>query len=109
MKFDLTLLRDMSGGDEAFLREMLEVFIQQYIQIKQAMQKAISTGHWEELGRQAHKLKASIDSLSIRILMQPVRDIELEAKEGRDVSVLCEQLFSEMELVIAEIKTYMAQ
>lgn len=105
MKFDLSLLRSMSGKDEQFVREMVDVFIRQYSEIEVLMKVACNQANWLEVGRQAHKLKASIDTMSINSLKQLIREIEQDGKEGRSVSGQCDQLFGEMDGIILEMKS----
>lgn len=106
MKFDLGLLRSMSGNDERFVSEMVGVFMSQYSDIKGQMHTACSSRNWPEVGRLAHKLKSSIDTMSISSLKQLIRDIEQGGKEGKDVGEECTQLFSEMDELIEEMKAH---
>jgi HPt (histidine-containing phosphotransfer) domain-containing protein len=108
MKFDLTLLHSMSGGDENFVKEMVQVFVRQYEEAERAMKSACSEGDWMEVGRLAHKLKASIDTMSIGSLKQLIRDIEMGGKEGKDLGPQCGRLFGEMDVVIMEMKALLS-
>ncbi len=104
MKFDLSMLRSMSGNDEIFVMEMVQVFVRQYEETEVEMKNACFNGNWTEVGRLAHRLKASIDTMSIGSLKQLIRDIEQGGKDGKDVGQQCGRLFREMDEVIMEMK-----
>ncbi|BAU54883.1 Autoinducer 2 sensor kinase/phosphatase LuxQ [Mucilaginibacter gotjawali] len=82
--YDLSMLRDISRGNEAFVAKMIDVFCEQTPPLIEEMIKAYTDGNYEQMGSLAHKIKPSIDNLKIESLKQVVRDIEIIGRENRD-------------------------
>lgn len=82
--YDLTNLKTISNGNEAFIKKMLHIFCDQTPQMVIDMLAAYDLRDFEKMGSLAHKIKPSIDNLAINSLKQIVRDIEAAGKNKQD-------------------------
>ena len=79
--YDLTMVQSVSGGDEGFIKKMVALFIETVPQNVQDMKKALNEGNWDQVGKTAHKLKSTIDSMGIKSIRQEIRTVEANAKQ----------------------------
>ena len=79
--YDLTMVQSVSGGDEAFIRKMVALFIETVPQNMQELISAVQAENWEQVGKTAHKLKSTIDSMGIKSIRQEIRTVEANAKQ----------------------------
>ena len=80
--YNLDKLRELACGDEVFMHTLVGIFLDNTPGDCAMMVKATEEFNWNEVGRQAHKLKSTINSLDIKVLKEIIRDIELNAKSG---------------------------
>jgi len=79
--YDLTMVQSVSGGDEGFIRKMVALFIETVPQNMQDLKNALEATNWEQVGKTAHKLKSTIDSMGIKSIRQEIRTVESNAKQ----------------------------
>jgi HPt (histidine-containing phosphotransfer) domain-containing protein len=79
--YDLTMVQSVSGGDEGFIRKMVALFIETVPQNMQDLKNALQAENWEQVGKTAHKLKSTIDSMGIKSIRQEIRTVESNAKQ----------------------------
>ncbi|HET6254476.1 MAG TPA: PAS domain S-box protein [Puia sp.] len=79
--YDLTMVQSVSGGDEGFIRKMVALFIETVPQNMQELRNALQAENWEQVGKTAHKLKSTIDSMGIKSIRQEIRTVESNAKQ----------------------------
>jgi len=84
--YDLAMIRSVSGGDEAFIKKMILLFIETVPQNVQELVDATRLKNWEQVAKMAHKLKSTIDSMGIRSLHDQIRRVELQAKNGEHLN-----------------------
>jgi CheY-like chemotaxis protein len=80
--YDLGMIRSVSGGDLAFIKKMILLFIETVPQNVQELVDGTGQKNWEQVSRMAHKLKSTIDSMGIRSLHDQIRAVEMNAKNG---------------------------
>lgn len=83
--YDLTMIRSVSGGDPAFLKKMILLFIDT---VPQNVKELVESGHsanWDQAARMAHKLKSTVDSMGIKSLREDIRTVEANAKSKTDL------------------------
>jgi hypothetical protein len=78
--YDLTMVQSVSGGDEGFIKKMVALFIETVPQNLQDLKNALQAENWEQVGKTAHKLKSTIDSMGIKSIRQEIRDVEANSK-----------------------------
>ncbi len=78
----LERLREMAGGDAAFLQEMFETFLADAPGMLAEMRQSLDQGDAATLRRVAHSLKSNSADFGARTLSDLCRDLEMMAKTG---------------------------
>ena len=78
--YDLSLIRSVSGGDPAFIKKMILLFIETVPQNVKELVDATGAKNWEQVSKMAHKLKSTVDSMGIKSIHADIRKIESNAK-----------------------------
>lgn len=86
--YDLSMVEAISGGDKSFIQRMLQLFLDTVPATLSDLKTSCDAGDWASLSKHAHKLKSTIDSMSIVSLKQDIRTIETSAKSNGDPSAL---------------------
>jgi CheY-like chemotaxis protein/HPt (histidine-containing phosphotransfer) domain-containing protein len=102
--YDLTMIHSVSGGDGAFIKKMIRLFIQTVPQNVQELVDGAGNGNWEQVAKMAHKLKSTIDSMGIRSIHDTIRAVEMHAK-NRDQLEQLPELVKQVETVVASCIT----
>lgn len=87
-KIDLTYLNDISGGDEEFIQDMIQTFLEETPKDLSALQAAVEKEDWKEVGNTAHKLKSSIKMFGMADLRDEVLGIEHDGKQSENTGEL---------------------
>jgi PAS domain S-box-containing protein len=82
---DLSYLRQLSNGDNKFIGEMLNLFIEQTPDALNRMTKALEIKDWKTLGNAAHKMKPSIMFVGLKEIEADLRDLEHFASESSNI------------------------
>ena len=83
--YDLAMIQSVSGGDAAFIKKMILLFIETVPQNVQELVDATGRQNWEQVSKMAHKLKSTIDSMGIRSIYDQIRAVEMNAKNGEQL------------------------
>ena len=105
--YDLTSLRDISRGNEAFVEKMVNLFCDQTPGMLREMTIAYYDNNLEKMGAIAHKIKPSIDNLNIGPLKPVIRAIEKMGYEkiaSPDLPETLLEIGTILERVIAKMK-----
>jgi CheY-like chemotaxis protein len=78
--YDLSMVESISGGDKSFTQRMLQLFLDTAPATLADLKSTCDHGEWMALSKHAHKLKSTIDSLSIASLKDVIRSVETGAK-----------------------------
>lgn len=81
--YSISGISALSGGDQEYLKTLIEVFIRQARQALEQIREALSSRDMKTLAGIAHQLKSGIDTFRIVSLQAGIREIEQEAREGR--------------------------
>ena len=79
--YDLSMVQSVSGGDEGFIKKMVALFIETVPQNLDELVKATAAENWDQVGKTAHKLKSTVDSMGIKSIRQEIRTVEANAKQ----------------------------
>lgn len=82
--YDLSNLKAISRGNEAFIKKMVGIFLNETPPTVSEMMLAYKNRELELMGRLAHKIKPSIDNLNIQKIKLTIRSIESAGKENMD-------------------------
>jgi HPt (histidine-containing phosphotransfer) domain-containing protein len=80
--YDITMIREISRGNEAFIRKMLGIFVEQTPMHINEMREHYAQSDWKRMGELAHKIKPTIDNLGIQAIKSAVREMEVIGKCG---------------------------
>lgn len=78
---DLNYLNEISAGDPAFIKEMLQLFIDTTALEVNDFDALVETQQWDNIGKLAHKIKAPIQMLGGNDLYNLVKIIEVYGKD----------------------------
>lgn len=100
--YDLTMVEAISGGDRSFVTKMVQLFLDTVPATLNDIDQSLKAKEWAALGRHAHKLKSTIDSMGIISLKQDIRSIESNGKAGTNLDEM-PGLVSKVKRVIHEV------
>ena len=80
--YDLSQLKALSRGDEEFVSNMVDIFLQHTPPALEAIKTALLEKDYITLARVSHRIKPSIESMGVRQLDGVAGDIELSARAG---------------------------
>ena len=79
--YNLKMVYAIAGGDVSFVKRMIQLFLDTVPQSLLEMKQETDQQNWEQVGKQAHKLKSTIDSMGITSLKEAIRQIEVNGKK----------------------------
>jgi HPt (histidine-containing phosphotransfer) domain-containing protein len=101
IKLDLTYLESISGGDKAFIADMLNMFLTNTFPEMVQLKEQAEQGQWEQMGGIAHKMKAPIQMLGVADVSTLVLELEQMGKTRTNTDQALEK--------IAKLKVYVEQ
>jgi CheY-like chemotaxis protein/HPt (histidine-containing phosphotransfer) domain-containing protein len=84
--YDLSIVQSVSGGDNAFIKKMVLLFMETVPQNVNELTTALKSENWEQVGKMAHKLKSTVDSMGIKSIHSDIRTVESNAKQQKNLS-----------------------
>lgn len=107
LELDFTYLNSICGGDEEFIQDILQTFMDEMPKDMQTMRNAIDHGDVTMAGKTGHKVKATLHLLGLEELKELAFNIEQAAKaDSQDLSILsrAEELILHMDLVYPKVQ-----
>jgi CheY-like chemotaxis protein len=104
---DLSYLRKVSGGNQEFVHDMLNTFIDTIPRTIADIRGSLSLKDWDELARAVHKIKPSLTMVGLAKTRDLGALIEESAKERKALKRLpadTEQFCSQLELALSQLK-----
>jgi PAS domain S-box-containing protein len=86
--FDFTYLRNVSGNNEEFIKEMIQTFVQTIPPILSEMSVSVQKKDWQKLSRLAHQIKPSLALMGMNDLRTKVIYIEENGRAQKNVREL---------------------
>jgi len=77
-------LDSVSAGDNEIIRELVDLFREQVIEVQNEMKKLLANKDYYSLGLLAHKAKSSVLIMGMNELGALLKAFELQAKEGKE-------------------------
>lgn len=105
--YDLSTFRQMDEEDPGALIKIISVFVATTPRVLEDLNKAYDNREMNSLAQLAHKLKATIDILSIKSLCTVIRQIEqiaITADNLNQLPELMDKLNTTMDAVFISIK-----
>lgn len=78
--YDFKLLEEIAAGNTDFLISLAKIFLATIPENSRDMVAAANSGNWDLVSKLAHKLKSTVDSMSIGSVSQDIRTLEMDAK-----------------------------
>ena len=107
MKTDLTYLKNMAGGNLAFVKEMIQIFTEQIAEIKADMLSTHASKNWKSLGKLAHKAKSSVAVMGMTELADELKTLERLAGEEKEIEkykAIVDKFIVDSEQALIELK-----
>jgi HPt (histidine-containing phosphotransfer) domain-containing protein len=105
--YDLTMVASIGGGDPVFVKKMVQLFVDTMPKNFDEINAALQSNDWVSVGKLAHKMKATIDSMAIVSIQQDIRTLEQNGKNSQSVEAipsLVEKVTSVLKQCIVELK-----
>ena len=83
--YDLTMIHGLSGGDEAFIRQMVELFVDTMPASMLDFQASMDQKQWDAMGKLAHKLKSTTGSMGMDSIKEEIRMVEMNCKKNENL------------------------
>lgn len=103
---DLDYLKNMSGGDSKFIREMIELFREQIEEYKAIMPDLLHKKNYLELSKVAHKAKSSVAVMGMTEVAEVLKNLEILAQGGLEVDrykSMIDQFLDQSQLALEEL------
>jgi HPt (histidine-containing phosphotransfer) domain-containing protein len=81
---DLNYLKTMSGGDDKFISEMVELFREQIGEYSVLLPELLRKKDYSGLSKMAHKAKSSVAVMGMTSVSEMLKELEILAAEGRE-------------------------
>ena len=91
-ELDLTYLREISDGDQEFINDMIQTFLEETPKDIELMRAELARANWAELSKVAHKMKSSIKMFGFETLKNQVLFLEQSGKKNENTDVLPERI-----------------
>ncbi len=104
---DLTYLIDISGGDNGFIKEMLELFVTTATTESELFDELVENNDFDGISRLAHKMKAAIQMLGANDLFNSIKLLEQYSNEhshADEIPSMVAKIKDQIQLSIVEIK-----
>ena len=101
---DLTYLKEMAGGDEVFVKEIITNFLENGPRLLSIMRESALSGDFEKLHFTVHKLLPQLTFVGIVAAIPDVEKIEDESKFLDDLSVVIERAIKIINYGIEDLK-----
>ena len=95
-------LVEMCGDDQEFISEMIDVFVENNALYLKELMRAFENKDWEELKKNAHKIKPSILLMRIESLTQNILDLNEYSGKQTNLDRI-PSLVAELETILNEV------
>jgi CheY-like chemotaxis protein len=110
--YNLSQIESLARGNSAFIRKMLELFVQNVPgQIKELNQNS-RNNDWLKVSRTAHSLKSGIDIMLINSIKEDILFIEQHARYSTSLDLLpsaIARVTETLEKVLDQVRAYLSQ
>lgn len=101
---DLGMINERANGDIEYIKDMIKMFIDLMPEYLNELKEYHITKNWEELGKQAHKMKTPVAYFGVEELRELLSNMELLMKTDTVQAIeLSEMIQKSEELIVASI------
>jgi HPt (histidine-containing phosphotransfer) domain-containing protein len=79
---DLSYLKTLASDDESFIRDMINIFREQFEEYAQGMPELLEKTDFINLSKLAHKAKSSVAVMGMSTVADTLQKLEVLAKTG---------------------------
>ncbi|MDR9373952.1 MAG: Hpt domain-containing protein [Schleiferiaceae bacterium] len=90
--YDLSTLEELAGGDEDFIKGMVDAFLEHIPQQFKELKRAKEEGKLRAMGEIAHKIKPNLDLFGLPHLGDVIREVEQMGKNEVDDPAIEEKI-----------------
>lgn len=90
MIINLSYLEEITGGDTTMILEMLDLFIRDIPTQIQNIQEFYNSDDIESLGKEAHKLKPTLQYIGLTGMFEDIKEVEHIAKSNTNMEKLAD-------------------
>lgn len=102
---DLSYLKEMADGDDAFIKEVITIFLDEGPKMLDSMKKSADSGDHEKLRFVTHKLITQLTYVGIITVIPDVKKINKESKEMPDLTERIDRIIKIANFSIEYLKT----
>ena len=78
---NLNYLKEVTGGEDAIIREFIEMFFEQIIEFRIGLRHHLEQKEYAELGALAHKAKSSVMTFGLNDLGKQLKELQLNTQK----------------------------
>ncbi len=99
-------LETLAGGDQEFIKEMAEIFLEQINEFVTNMSSFLQEKNWEKLAREAHTAKSSAMTFGMEDTGTLLKKIQLkcQANNLNDVPKMVEDAITQLQAATPEVE-----
>lgn len=86
--YDLSMVEEIAGGNEEFVKQMIEVFLETVPESIELINKYYNENDLLNLKKEAHKLKSTISTVQVPSFIDKIKQMEEIAKTGNGLQLL---------------------
>ena len=104
---DLSYLKTLSGEDESFIRDMINIFKEQFAEYADEMPALVKKADYINLSKLAHKAKSSVAVMGMSKVADQLQKLELLAKIGEQKETyegIIQDFLTQTSLAIKELE-----
>ena len=95
------------GGDEELLREMAQLFLEEYPRVLSEVRSAVGSGNAKAVERGAHNLKGSVGNFGADSAFQAALELEMAGRRGNLADIKGQ--FARLEAALRDLHPLMQQ
>lgn len=100
-------VEEISGGDKDFLKELVDIFLEQIPDFVQKIAASFETENWPVLAREAHTAKSSAMTFGMDdtgVLLKKIQ-LDCEANQFENVPDMVKQVIQQLEAAVPELES----
>ncbi|MBY0424621.1 MAG: Hpt domain-containing protein [Cytophagales bacterium] len=101
-KYDMAILDNLTNGNKVFAGKLMQIFLDTVPEMLTQIDTQVKAKDFDNLSFYAHKLKSTINGLSISYLSDAILELEQRAKQRQEcesITSLAKQIREELESV----------
>ncbi|MBN9299555.1 MAG: Hpt domain-containing protein [Filimonas sp.] len=99
--YDLSFLKEIAKGNMDFIKSLCHVFMTDAPATIQIIRNAYTVNDLDTVGKMAHKMKSTIDSMGMVSIKETIRTLEKNAKQQENIEMI-PRLIDQVDATIQE-------